>query len=104
MKKPSIIPWDPADGPLTETSMRKKLEDQGYAVSVYRYPPGTRFDVHTHPHEKIDGVLAGVFRIVLDGHDLVLRAGDMVIIPGGAPHSAEVVGNDPVVSLDATQI
>jgi hypothetical protein len=31
------------DGPLSEEAMRRKLEDRGYSVSRYDYPPGTFF-------------------------------------------------------------
>jgi mannose-6-phosphate isomerase-like protein (cupin superfamily) len=33
--------------------------------------------------------------------DVVLEAGDCLVVPGGVVHSAEVVGDEPVVSLDA---
>jgi quercetin dioxygenase-like cupin family protein len=94
--------WDEgADGPLGEATMRAKLERLGYSVSRYVYPPGTFFDVHTHAVDKIDAVLAGRFRIVLEGQAVVLEPGDAVEVPRGARHSAEVVGDESVVSLDA---
>jgi mannose-6-phosphate isomerase-like protein (cupin superfamily) len=33
--------------------------------------------------------------------EVVLEPGDCLRVPGGAVHSAEVVGDRPVVSLDA---
>jgi quercetin dioxygenase-like cupin family protein len=97
--------WDPGrDGELTERSMRRKLEALGYAVSRYDYPPGTRFPTHTHGVDKIDAVLDGAFRIGMEGRDVVLEAGDAVVVPRGTPHSAEVVGERTVVSLDAVKV
>lgn len=94
--------WDDkADGPLTEAGMREKLESRGYSVSRYLYPPGTWFPDHTHGMDKIDGVLAGRFRMTMNGESVILEAGDCLFVPQGAVHSAEVVGSDPVVSLDA---
>jgi quercetin dioxygenase-like cupin family protein len=96
--------WDEQrDGPLSEQAMRQKIEQRGYRVSRIVYPPGTFFDTHTHPVDKIDAVLSGRFRIVLEGEEVVLEAGDAVQVPQGARHSAEVVGSEPVVSLDATK-
>ena len=36
--------------------------------------------------------------------DAVLEAGNCLAVPRGAVHSAEVVGDEPVVSLDATRV
>ncbi len=96
--------WDEArDGPVDEAVLRARLERRGYAVSRYTYAPGTAFSDHTHGVDKIDAVLAGTFRIVLEGEEVLLGPGDAVAVPRGAVHSAAVVGNESVVSLDAVK-
>ena len=84
--------------------MRARLEALGYRVTRYVYPAGTRFPSHSHDVDKIDGVLSGRFRMTLGEESLVLGAGDMLEVPAYARHSAEVVGDDPVVSLDAVRV
>ena len=97
--------WNPArDGELSESAMREKLKRRGYRVSRYVYPPGTYFPNHTHAIDKIDGVLSGRFRLVLEGREAILEAGDCIAVPRDAVHSAEVLGNESVVSLDATKV
>lgn len=97
--------WNPErDGELSESAMRDKLERRGYRVSRYVYPSGTYFPNHTHAIDKIDGVLSGRFRLVLEGREAILEAGDCIAVPRNAVHSAEVLGNEPVVSLDATKV
>lgn len=91
------------DGPLTEAAVRKKLEDRGYRVTRYVYPPGTYFPPHTHGVDKIDAVLAGRFRMGMEGQSVVLEAGDTLEVPRGAVHDAEVIGEQAVVSLDAVK-
>jgi quercetin dioxygenase-like cupin family protein len=54
--------------------------------------------------DKMDAVLSGRFRIIMEGREIMLDAGDMVAVPAGAVHSAEVIGDDPVVSLDGVKI
>jgi quercetin dioxygenase-like cupin family protein len=96
--------WDTAkEGPLTEKAMRAKLEARGYRVSRYVYPPGTVFPDHTHAVDKIDAVLAGRFRMTTPEGQAVLEAGDCLAVPRGTVHSAEVMGREPVISLDATK-
>ena len=96
--------WDSnAQGPLTESALRRRLEEMGYCVTCTVYPPGMRFSDHTHDTDKIDGVLSGRLRLVLEGQEMILGPGDCVAIPRGAVHSVQVIGPSPVVSLDAVK-
>jgi mannose-6-phosphate isomerase-like protein (cupin superfamily) len=96
--------WDvERDGPLSEDAMREKLKSRGYHVSRYVYPPGTTFPDHAHVIDKIDAVLSGRFRMTMKGKVVILEAGDSLAVARGTIHSAEVVGKEPVVSLDATK-
>ena len=92
-----------ADGELSEAALRKRLESLGYVVMRYVYPPGTAFPEHTHGVDKIDAVVSGRFRLVVAGHHVVLGPGDWIAVPRGVAHTAEVVGQEPVVSLDAVK-
>ena len=97
--------WDSSvDGELSERNMRRKLQALGYSVNRYVYPPGTYFPPHTHDVDKIDGVLAGRFRMTMQGRSVDLIAGDCLAVPRGELHSAEVIGDEAVVSLDAVRI
>ena len=101
----SVQHWDPAgDGELNEARLRRRLESLGYTCCVYRYDPGTFFDDHAHNVDKIDAVLSGRFRIGSGAESVILQAGDYVHIPAGLVHHAEVVGEEPVLSLDAVRI
>jgi quercetin dioxygenase-like cupin family protein len=91
------------EGSLTEAALRRKLERLGYDVTRYVYPPGTRFPDHTHSIDKMDAVFSGQFRMVVEGKEMILAAGDILAVPRGTVHSAEVVGDQPVVSLDGTR-
>lgn len=94
--------WNPEkDGVLSEAALRRKLESLGYSTNCYIYPPGTSFPMHTHGVQKMDAVLSGQFRITMREGSVVLGPGDAVLVPRGAEHSAEVVGNEEVVSIDA---
>ena len=92
------------DGPLSEPALRAKLESLGYRVARYTYEPGPVFPDHTHGVDKVDAVVSGRFRLVVSGHLAVLGPGDWVEVPRGSVHSATVLGDEPVVSLDAIRI
>jgi quercetin dioxygenase-like cupin family protein len=96
--------WNPVtDGALSERALRRMLEAEGYDVTRYVYPPGTSFPEHTHGMDKIDAVVSGQFEIVVAGEQVILGPGDWIAVPRGVPHTATVVGNAPVVSLDAVK-
>lgn len=100
----NVEKWNEADeGPFTESALRRKLESRGYRVARYVYPPGTRFPDHVHAVDKIDAVVSGKFRMTVPGGAEILTAGDCLPVPRGTVHSAEAVGDEPVVSLDATK-
>lgn len=92
------------DGALSEESLRRKLETRGYQVSRYVYPPGTIFPPHAHAADKIDAVVSGRFQMSMQGQAVILEAGDCLAVPRGVVHSAEVVGEQAVVSLDAVKL
>lgn len=99
------IRWQPEkDGRLTESALRAKLERLGYSVTRYVYPPGTVFPNHSHGVDKIDAVVSGRFKMIVEGQELVLEAGDMLPVARGIVHSAEVLGDEPVVSLDGVAL
>jgi quercetin dioxygenase-like cupin family protein len=98
----SVHRWNATiDGEFSETALRDKLESEGYRVARYVYEPGTVFPDHTHGVDKVDAVVSGRFRLIIGGHVAMLGPGDWVDVPRGAIHSAAVIGDEPVVSLDA---
>ena len=100
----SVEHWDVArDGPVSEQSMRRKLEARGSQMSCYVYLRGTSFPEHTHGIDKIDALLAGRCRMTMGPTLVVLEASDCLPMPRGAVHRADVVGNESVISLDATK-
>lgn len=92
------------DTDVDEETLRAELEDRGYRVSRHVYRPGTYFDEHTHRRDKVDAVVSGRFRMTVEGREVVLGPGDWVAVPADTAHTAKVLGDDPVVSLDATRV
>ncbi len=54
--------------------------------------------LHHHHNEQISYVTEGALRFWIDGRDLVVRAGEVLIIPPHMPHKAEALVDS--VSLD----
>ena len=62
--------------------------------------PGKAAPKHRHPGEEIVYVLEGQMQYQLEGKPPVtLKAGDVLFIPAGVPHSAKNVGTDNAAEL-----
>lgn len=100
-----IVHWDLGKkGKLSEESIEKNLQEQGYWVNRRVYPPGTIFPEHSNNVDTLDAVVSGKLRLSVHGESVVLGSGDVVAVPRGAMHHAEVVGDEPVVTLDAIRL
>jgi quercetin dioxygenase-like cupin family protein len=62
--------------------------------------PGKAAPKHRHPGEEIVYVLEGQMQYQLEGKPPVtLKAGDVLFIPAGVPHTAKNVGTDNAAEL-----
>jgi len=83
--------------------LRVRLEAEGYRVTLQLLAPGTSFAAHCPCESRIDAVFCGQLRVVSAGRERMLGPGDWMEVPAGVMMSAEVVGDSPVLGLDATR-
>jgi mannose-6-phosphate isomerase-like protein (cupin superfamily) len=83
-------------------TIKQQLRDEGYNIYVYSYPGGMCFPPHSHDHDTIHVILNGMMRITLEETEYIVRAGERFVVPAFVKHTAEVLGEMPVVVLDAT--
>ncbi|MGA8288530.1 MAG: cupin domain-containing protein [Acidobacteriaceae bacterium] len=53
---------------------------------------------HSHDNEQITYVLEGALKFFIDGRELIVRSGEILVIPSNLPHSAEAL--EDTVDLD----
>ncbi len=53
---------------------------------------------HSHRSEQFSFILSGALKFQFDDSELVLRAGDIVLIPANVPHTAEAL--EDTVDID----
>lgn len=46
---------------------------------------------HSHPHEQVTYVAAGELLFFVDGEPTRLTAGDLITVPGGVPHTIQLL-------------
>jgi mannose-6-phosphate isomerase-like protein (cupin superfamily) len=89
------------DGSLTATALQQKLTALGYEPLPGATPTDVVVSARLHRRGRADAVLAGLLKVTLDGEAVVLTAGDIVFVPGGAARRIEPVGNAPVRCIEA---
>ena len=59
---------------------------------------GSLVPQHSHDNEQITYVLDGALKFVIEGRELIVRGGEILVIPSNLPHSAEAL--EDTVDLD----
>jgi quercetin dioxygenase-like cupin family protein len=59
---------------------------------------GAHVPLHHHMNEQVSHVVAGALNFVLEGKEVLVRAGEILCIPPDAPH--EVIALEDSVALD----
>jgi len=59
---------------------------------------GAIVPMHSHDNEQITYVLEGALKFVIEGKDVVVRSGEILVIPSNLPHGAEAL--EDTVDLD----
>jgi quercetin dioxygenase-like cupin family protein len=72
----------------------------GHQVMVARISMkrGCIVPLHSHRHEQISHVLSGVLRFTVDGKEITLGAGELLLIPPHVPHAAEAL--EDAIAID----
>jgi quercetin dioxygenase-like cupin family protein len=59
---------------------------------------GCLVPLHSHENEQITYILEGALKFSLQGKEIIVRAGEILVIPSNLPHSAEAL--EDTVDLD----
>jgi quercetin dioxygenase-like cupin family protein len=95
--------WDevPLDK-VTEMVARKTLGGTNLQLTQAYFKKGTRVPVHAHDGETLLYVLQGVIRVLAGADDVTLREGDLLVVPPGTTHQAEVFDDAFVMVVSTT--
>lgn len=58
---------------------------------------------HRHPFDEVRMILTGELAFNVNGNQLLLRAGDKIIVPSNTKHSQKVLSSDPCVCIVANK-
>ncbi len=52
---------------------------------------GSIVPLHSHENEQITYILEGTLKFIVQGEEIIVRAGEVLVIPSNVPHSAEAL-------------
>ena len=54
---------------------------------------------HAHENEQISYVISGALKFRMEGREIVVRAGELLQIPGHVPHAVEVMEDSVTIDI-----
>lgn len=97
----SLYRWDAiTPEPLNPKLTRQFVHGEQSMLARLVLAKGCLVPRHSHPNEQISYILSGCLRFTLgdDPEPVVVRAGEVLVIPGNLPHAAEAL--EDTVDLD----
>ena len=65
------------------------------------FQPGSSYPLHSHEREQFSFMLSGRMRLTVGDQVSEIGAGDMWYAPSNVEHGGEILGDEPVVFVDA---
>ena len=86
------IPWNQvAREPLNDKIDREMLHGDKLMLARVFMKKGAHVPKHQHHNEQVTYILEGALKFAIDGKEIVVKAGEVLCIPGNMPHEAWAV-------------
>jgi len=88
MEQPTVIrPAEHAEWRLERMGKSTLFQSRRLLVGLNAFEPGQFHALHAHAGmDKVYQVVEGEGTLLLDGREMPIRAGELVVAPEGAPH------------------
>ncbi|TLY34941.1 MAG: cupin domain-containing protein [Nitrospirae bacterium] len=103
MNRFTVTHWPGDAGQVTINKIRARLEQEGLLPSRFDMVPGESFGDHSHPEAEIRWVVSGCMRVTIGHDEIILAPGDRLDLAAEVIHSADVVGDEVVVTVCASR-
>jgi quercetin dioxygenase-like cupin family protein len=83
---------------VTEVISRKIVTGEREMLSQIYLKRGALVPMHKHESEQLTYVMQGALRFLVDGEEVIVRDGEVLVIPSWVEHQAEAL--DDTLTLD----
>ena len=70
---------------------REIMNEKSGTVTVFAFDKGQGFSEHTAPFDAMVYLLEGEVEVTISGMPLLLRQGEMVVLPANQPHALKAI-------------
>ncbi len=70
---------------------RRVITGEKVMMAEIHIAKGGRVPLHHHESEQISYVVEGALKFELDGREVIVRSGEVLVIPSNVPHKAEAL-------------
>jgi quercetin dioxygenase-like cupin family protein len=101
LKEPAVFkPAECAEWRHDKMGKSTIYESERLLVGLNAFEPGQSHALHAHAGmDKMYYVLAGSGTFLLEGRELAMQAGDLLVAPEGVPHGVSNTGRDRLLVL-----
>jgi quercetin dioxygenase-like cupin family protein len=85
--------------PVRSGVTRRVFSGENATLAFTTLHPGHTARPHSHPHEQIVYVISGELRFVVGDEEVIVTAGDMLVVPPGVEHWAQTLSDEPALDL-----
>lgn len=85
---------DYQDGAVVSREVLRKTTG---TVTVFAFDEGQGLSEHTAPFDALAHILEGELEIAISGVPMSLKAGEIVIMPAGEPHSLKAIAKSKML-------
>ncbi len=99
MSTPEKTSWKTVEvEKLNDLLSRQMISGVSATISQLLMKRGAVVPRHSHVNEQYSWILSGALKFVFDDREIVVNAGEVLLIPANAPHSA--VAMEDTVDVD----
>jgi quercetin dioxygenase-like cupin family protein len=84
---------------INESITRRFITGDSLTVGRFELKKGGVVPAHSHANEQISIVISGALLFRIDGRETIVKAGEVMQIPGHVAHEVEVVEDTLVVDV-----
>jgi quercetin dioxygenase-like cupin family protein len=70
---------------------RRFITADRLTLARFELKRGSVVPQHAHENEQVSYIVSGALKFIVDGGDVVVRAGEVLQIPPNVPHAAEAI-------------
>jgi quercetin dioxygenase-like cupin family protein len=89
---------DIASEQINPATSRQYITAHAVTLARFELKRGGEVPLHSHANEQVTSVMSGALKFLIEGREVIVRAGEMLQIPGTVPHAVDVL--EDTVAID----